>query len=117
MTAIAELNSSDAAARARVALQGKYLFDGCCYLQVKFASPYEWASMATSTDIVSSTTRTACVMHESVSHIEMLAADSSLPLPNAVDVPSNNLSLVYRSTSTASAGGSLCGERASAVLL
>jgi hypothetical protein len=78
MTTIVELRSRDEAARARVALQGKYLLDGCCYIDVKFASPYEWASMATSTDVVTTTTWTACVMHEGVPHIE-LAPEAIIP--------------------------------------
>ncbi|XP_047096305.1 uncharacterized protein LOC124708673 isoform X2 [Lolium rigidum] len=101
--AIVELRSRDDAAEARVSLQGKCLFDGCCYLDVKFALPYELASMATSTGATSITASTACVIHDGVSHIEMPAGDSFLPPTNSVAVPSTTFSLVYPCTETVAA--------------
>ncbi|KAM0921914.1 hypothetical protein ACQ4PT_006549 [Festuca glaucescens] len=69
--AIVELRSRDEAARARMTLHGKYLFEECCYLDVKFALPYELASMVTSTEATSTTAPTAFVMREDVPHIEV----------------------------------------------
>jgi hypothetical protein len=51
LKAIVQLRSRDEAARPPVSLHGKYLFEECCYLDVKFALPYELGSMATSTKL------------------------------------------------------------------
>lgn len=71
LKAIVQLRSRDGAARPPVSLHGKYLFEECCYLDVKFALPYELGSMATSTEVASTTGPTACVMCKGVSHIEV----------------------------------------------